>query len=221
MKEIIERLRNDEDYYGEFGRKYMSNSSIGTLLNNPILEPEKADETTSIGVASRNTKVYKEFLIQKDLSFVLLEKEVTEVDSLVKTMMGNFAFYEDIRAEGVEYEVPAIKEIKGMMWKGKADIVHPEMLIDLKTTANIQDFKRSANKFNYDSQAYIYQELFGKPLVFYVICKKTHTLGIFHPTDEFIKRGEQKVIDAIEVYNKFFSEDAPNDINEYYIEDTL
>ena len=35
-EEIIERLRNDEDYYGEFGQQYLSNSNISTLLNNPL-----------------------------------------------------------------------------------------------------------------------------------------------------------------------------------------
>ena len=35
-KEIIEKLRDDEQYYGKFGSQYLSNSNIGTLLNNPL-----------------------------------------------------------------------------------------------------------------------------------------------------------------------------------------
>ena len=35
-KEILQRLRNDEDYYGEFGRQFLSNSDIYYLLNNPV-----------------------------------------------------------------------------------------------------------------------------------------------------------------------------------------
>ena len=27
-KEILERLKNDDDYYGEFGRQFISNSDI-------------------------------------------------------------------------------------------------------------------------------------------------------------------------------------------------
>ena len=34
-------------------------------------------------------------------------------------------------------EVPAIKELFGTQWKGKADIVTSENVIDLKTTSNI------------------------------------------------------------------------------------
>ena len=90
-------------------------------------------------------------------------------------------------------------------------------LIDLKTTSNIDDFKWSAIKYNYDSQCYIYQELFGKPLVFYTVDKTDMRLGIFTPTEEFVQRGEEKVIRAINVYKKFFVDNAEFDINEYFI----
>ena len=47
-------------------------------------------------------------------------------------------------------------------WKGKADIINHEekLIIDLKTTADIEKFRWSASKYNYDSQAYIYSKLF-------------------------------------------------------------
>ena len=34
-KEILDKLEQDEHYYGEFGQKYLSNSNISILLNNP------------------------------------------------------------------------------------------------------------------------------------------------------------------------------------------
>jgi len=33
--ENIEKLRDDEQYYGDFGRQFLSNSDIGKLLNDP------------------------------------------------------------------------------------------------------------------------------------------------------------------------------------------
>jgi hypothetical protein len=36
IKIILDRLKTDEDYYGEFGQQFMSNSNIGTLMNNPM-----------------------------------------------------------------------------------------------------------------------------------------------------------------------------------------
>ena len=35
-QEILERLRSDEDYYGEFGKQFLSNSDIRSLLTNPL-----------------------------------------------------------------------------------------------------------------------------------------------------------------------------------------
>lgn len=241
--DILEILKDDVSYYGEFGKQYLSNSDIGTLLTNPkafgisrpdnanfakgrlfhqlILEPEKASEWEFVDVASRNTKAYKEFIAERDVEFALLQKEADEISQLVTTMMANVDFYDDIRHDENQYEVPAVGEIEGVMWKGKADIVHPDMIIDLKTTSNIDDFKWSARKYNYDSQCYIYQELFGKPLVFYVIDKTNNMLGIFRPTEEFIRGGADKVRRAVDVYNKFFGDNATEDINYFYVEDYL
>lgn len=241
--DILEILKDDVSYYGEFGKQYLSNSDISTLLTNPkafgisrpdnanfakgrlfhqlILEPEKASEWEFVDVASRNTKAYKEFISERDVEFALLQKEADEISQLVTTMMANVDFYDDIRHDENQYEVPAVGEIEGVMWKGKADIVHPDMIIDLKTTSNIDDFKWSARKYNYDSQCYIYQQLFGKPLVFYVIDKTNNMLGIFRPTEEFIRGGADKVRRAVDVYNKFFGDNATEDINYFYVEDYL
>ena len=82
MDKIIEKLRDDKHYYGEFGKKYLSNSDISTLLKNPlllgkpskpsaaflvggyfhtaILEPDKLKKYLVIPSSTRNTKVYKE-----------------------------------------------------------------------------------------------------------------------------------------------------------------
>lgn len=241
--DILEILKDDVKYYGEFGKQYLSNSDISTLLTNPkafgisrpdnanfakgrlfhqlILEPEKASEWEFVDVGSRNTKAYKEFIAERDVEFALLQKEADEINQLVTTMMSNVDFYDDIRHDENQYEVPAVGEIEGVMWKGKADIVHPDMIIDLKTTSNIDDFKWSARKYNYDSQCYIYQQLFCKPLVFYVIDKTNNMLGIFRPTEEFIRGGADKVKKAVDVYNKFFGDNATEDINYFYVEDYL
>ena len=76
-KEIIEKLKDDEHYYGDFGKQYLSNSDISALLNNPldfkkpsppnpafvvggyfhttILEPQKLDKYKIIKSSTRNT----------------------------------------------------------------------------------------------------------------------------------------------------------------------
>lgn len=241
--QVLELLKNDQEYYGGIGKNYLSNSDIGTLLNNPkefgvprednkafmegryfhqlILEPEKAKDLLYVDASTRVTKIYKDFCEENNVPFCMLQKEKEEIEELVKVINGNIAFFEELYKKGNQYEVPAVGEIQGMMWKGKADIVTEDAIIDLKTTSDIDKFKWNAKKYNYDSQCYIYQMLFGKPLVFYAIDKTTKVLGIFRPTEEFIKSGEEKVARAIEVYNKYFGDNPTDDIENYYIDEYL
>jgi hypothetical protein len=240
-KEIIEKLRDDENYYGEFGKTYLSNSDINALLNNPlefkkptpktpalviggyfhtcILEPNKLDKYKISKSATRNTNEYK-LLSNGDIC--LLEKEADEIELMREVVMNNELFRQLIQDGEVEYEKPGITELEGMMWKGKADIVnHTEQLvIDLKTTNAISSFSNSAYKYNYDSQAYIYSKMFGYELIFLVIDKKTHQLGLFDCSDRFMQSGANKVAKAVQAYNEFFiNEDI--DISQYYISRTL
>lgn len=240
---IIKALKDDNEYYRGIGRNYLSNSDIGALLDNPkefgavkgdnkafaegrlfhqlLIEPEKAERIDFVDVSTRTTKEYKAYCESRNLEFVMLKKEVDDVMKLVSVIKANITFFDEIYKQGNVYEKPSIAEIHGMMWKGKADIVTSDSIIDLKTTGDIHKFKYSAKAYNYDSQCYIYQQLFGKPLVFFVIDKTTAQLGIFKPTQSFVDSGEQKVIKAIEVYKRFFSEDHWDDINNYYISEEL
>ncbi len=238
----LKKLKEDKYYYGKFGRQWLSNSDIRHLLNDPrkfrqpqdetkamlegryfhtaMLEKEKLDEYTILDLSSRNTKAYKEFYAENN-KMALLIQEANNILDVVDAMKHNVEMYEAIYDEGNEFEVPMIKNIMGLEWKGKADIVCSDKLIDLKTTSDINKFKYSARKYNYDSQAYIYQELFGLPLEFYVIDKSTFQLGIFKPTEEFLDKGREKVEDAVFIYNTFFSENAVEDINQIVIHETL
>ena len=71
------------------------------------------------------------------------------------------------------YEEPMIKDLfgNGVLWKGKADIINSNIdrVIDLKSTSNIDAFTSKGRMFNYDSQAYIYQQLFGYEMLFIAI----------------------------------------------------
>ena len=247
-EKILQKLKEDEHYYGTFGKQYLSNSDISTLLNNPlqlgkpskpnpnflmggyfhtaILEPEKLASFKIVEATSRNTKGYKEI---SGGEMCLLQHEADNVNLMTDKLMANDIcndLIQGVHASTVgieiEYEQPMIKEIEGVMWKGKADIInHDEKLvIDLKTTGDIDRFQWSAKKFNYDSQAYIYRELFGYEMLFIVIDKKTHQIGMFDCSPKFYESGKDKVIKAIEVYDLFYKTDD-FDPAQYFINKTL
>ena len=231
-KKIIEKLRQDEHYYGKFGKQFLSNSDISILLKNPrllkedkpktsamvvggyfhtmILEPDKLEQFKIVKSTTRNTKVYKEI---SGGEICLLQHEVDKIELMRDAVMDNEVCKDLILGSDfertVDYEVPAVKEIHGNMWKGKADIInHDEkLIIDLKTTSDIDRFRWSASKFNYDSQAYIYSNLFGYEMMFMVIDKETLQIGLFDCSPDFYRSGEDKVRKATDAYELFYKTD--------------
>jgi len=242
MKHLT-KLKDDALYYGEYGQQWLSNSDIYSLLKDPksfrqpkdqtkamlegryfhtaLLEPNKLDQYQVIDIASRNSKAYKEVLEKNNGKMLLLKKEKENLDLMIDVINKNAEMSSQINAISNKYEIPMTKNIMGIEWKGKADIVCDSKLIDIKTSSSISDFKYSARKYNYDSQAFIYQELFNKPLEFFVIDKTTKQLGIFIPGVEFLERGRYKVEQAIEVYSTFFMDGCTEDINQYIQHEVL
>ena len=243
-QKILKKLNNDEHYYGDFGKQFLSNSDIYYLLKDPlkfqqqkeqsaaflvggyfhtcILEPDKLKKFKVIKSTTRNTKHYKEM---SGGELCLLQHEVDNIELMRDKLMEN-----DICADLImgtdgklnDYEVPMIKELEGMTWKGKADIVnHDEKLvIDLKTTSDILKFKNSAYRFNYDSQAFIYSQLFGYEFLFIVIDKNSHQIGMFDCSPKFYESGKDKVSRAVEAYDLFFKT-KDFDPKQYFISKTL
>jgi len=251
-EQILQKLKIDEDYYGDFGNQFLSNSHVGRLLNDPlnifkpmkpspafliggyfhtcILEPEKLKKYKVVKSTNRNTKAYKDVA---DGELCMLEQEVDMVELMRDKVMNNdicrdliqgeqFRKVKHKASEYIEYEVPMITELFGQTWKGKADIVNHEekLIIDLKTTADISKFQYSANKYNYDSQAYIYSKLFGYEFLFIVIDKNTHQIGMFDCSPKFYERGEDKVRRASEAYDLFYKTEE-FDPKQYFISKTL
>jgi hypothetical protein len=242
-QEILTRLNSDSDYYGTFGKQFLSNSDIGALLKDPssfgkdkektvpmvqgsyfhaaLLEPQKVVDFLICDVSSRNTNRYKEMCESQGADIILLSKEVEELDAMVDSIKGRMDFFDMIYEDGNLYEQPGLSNIMGEVWKGKADIISSEYVIDLKTTANIEEFKYSARKYNYDSQAYIYNQIFGKPVLFIAVEKGTNKTGMFDCSEDFLDRGKEKVQRAIEVWRKFFGPNKTEDITQYYTKETL
>jgi len=253
-EKVLQKLKNDEDYYGDFGNQFLSNSHVGKLLKDPlnvfkpmksipafliggyfhtcILEPDKIDKYKVVKSTTRNTKAYKDVaggelcLLEHEVDMIELMREKVMANDICRDLILGSDFERINKKYGksisCDYEVPMITELFGNKWKGKADIVNHEekLIIDLKTTADIGKFQYSANKYNYDSQAYIYSKLFGYEMLFIVIDKNTHQIGMFDCSPKFYERGEDKVRKASEAYDLFYKT-KDFDPKQYFISKTL
>lgn len=245
VSKAIERLRDDDEYYGEFGKQFLSNSDIKVLITEPdlfqkqqrttvdmikgglfhtaILEPHKVEKNfPTVDCSTRNTNIYKEFVKSRTVDpenppIFLTSKEKDDILYLVQAMLHKEDIESIIRsADG--YEQPMIGKIEGLWFKGKGDIVSTSsgFVDDLKTTSDIGKFGNSVKQYYYDSSAYIYRELFDLEVRFIVIDKKTKRIGLYNVSDSTYLSGRERVLRGIEQYYKYYGEYPTHDVTQYY-----
>lgn len=241
--ELTQKAIQDSFYYGYLAKACLSSSAISQLLKSPleylnqinlptesdalaqgylfhasILEEDKFNECLFLDV---KTKASKEYKLAKEERW-----DVFTVKDRDKALRLRDRFYNCKPAseliENSEFEVPMVNNLMGYPFRAKADVLG-EHLIDLKTTQICSAFKYSANKYNYDSQCYIYCSLFNKSYkdFKYIVIDKspTNEIGIFNVSENFYFSGEQKVEYAIKVYENYIKNEF--DLENYLVEDTL
>ena len=247
-KQILKKLKNDQEYYNGIGKNYLSNSNIQALTTEPrqfqapqrdgeafvkgryfhqlILEPSKSKSFPIVDSKSRSTKIYKDFVADNKLDYALLTKDAQQIKDMVDYTLESLPFFDLVNDPTAQYEVPAVGEIMGAMWKGKADILTKDYVIDLKTSSDVFKFVRNAPYYFYHTQAYIYQILFQKPVIFLVTGKtkkydregnRYYDLGIFPVSENSMGLAEEKVAQAVAAYEKWFAPDSQDNIDNYII----
>ena len=243
-EEVLKKLQDDDHYYGKFGKQYLSASNVRDLLYRPtdfgkhektlpllqggyfhtlMLEPEKLDKYHILDVRTRNNKEFNTYRQENNLHQydILLSHEVSQINKWADKLRSNFDIHDMIYDSDNQFEVPEITEMYGVKWKGKCDILGKDFVYDLKTSGNVHKFRWSCKEYCYDSQAYIYQTLFGKPMKFIVIDKLSLEIKVADCSEEFIESGRQKVENAVKQFNKFFNDDADYNIDNFVYEETL
>ena len=241
---LIKKMYDDSFYYGEMSKLALSSSSIKLLLSSPktynyiskygspesdalragwlfhtcILEPDVFHAQHFVDVQSKNTKAYKLAKEEHGKVFTIKEKNTAE-------KMAD-AFYRNEKAKSYitdcEFEVPIVGNVMDYPFRGKADVLSDNRLVDLKTTTDIKSFPYAAKKYGYDVQVYIYCELFQIPyenFTFVAIDKGSLDIGIFHVSEDFYLSGKQKTKEGVNRYNTFF--EMGQELDDYYIEGTL
>jgi len=244
QEEIVGMAYDDEFYYNHLGKNALSSSSLKTILKSPktyrnilnygdpnsdspalsagklahwmILEPHKINKLHFVDATTKNTKVYKE--AKAKYGEVFLTKEKNAAERLTDAVLRNEAAIKLLNKS--EFEVPQVQMLDGLPFRAKADIIQGDTIIDYKTTAELNTFKYSADKYGYDLQAWLYLKLFDKKkFTFLVIDKASTDIGIFETTDEFLARGENKFKQAVDNYKYFFEQD--NDLDQYVMRGIL
>lgn len=246
--ELLEKMYDDNFYYGELGKYALSSSAIKNLIDSPkayarslnfksdsgafkmgrlihlaALEPEKLDTLCHVvEVQSAVTKAYKEKVREIGSSqFVFTRKDYDKAMYTADALLQNDIWQELTR--GAEFEQPGFDILHGYPFRAKADVLGQGYIADLKTTSDLKNFKWSAKKYGYDVQLYIYCNIFKvdwKDFKFFAIDKSTGDLGIYDVTENFYQSGKDKLEYALKIYEKYFVR-VEEDLNAYVIRDVI
>tara|TARA_R110002012_G_scaffold6734_3_gene32153 strand:- start:2708 stop:3472 length:765 start_codon:yes stop_codon:yes gene_type:complete len=242
-EDILKRMYDDEFYYGYLGSNALSSSSAKKLIQSPkaylkslkinsdaqplrdgrlvhlsVLEPHKVKDLTIID-GSKATKAFKQAVLELGSANVYTRSEFNNANYIAESVLKCNEVTNLLK--GAEFEVPEIAMIDGLPFRGKADVLNGNVVIDLKTTGDITRFKWSAKNFSYDLQAALYMKMFNADaFIFVVVDKDTKDIMICDCSDEFIRTGLRKLDTAIEQYKYFFQDEVPN-LNNYITHETL
>ena len=236
-KDILKRMLDDEFYYGYLGSNALSKSACSKLLIGPkayvkslkkatetqalrdgrlihlcTLEPHRVKDLTIVDIASKRGKAWDIALGQNNPQMVYTKKELDYANSIANELLNCkdvINYFKD-----AEFEIPGIKMIDDLAFRGKADVMNGSTIIDVKTTTKIDSFKYSAKAFDYDLQAALYLRLFDcYEFVFIAIDKETKEIKIFECNDSFISNGELKLEMAINKYREYL--EIQNELHNY------
>ena len=159
-EELLEKMMDDDFYYGYLGKQALSSSSLKTLLKSPklyvksltegdietqplrdgkmfhwsILEPDKFEGIEIVDIKSRNTNKFRcaleEAITAGRSSEVYTSNERNVAINLKKELLKNVEASKYL--EDAEFEVPAISMVDGIPFRGKADIVKGNKIIDFE-----------------------------------------------------------------------------------------
>ena len=244
---LLEKMVDDDFYYGHLGKNALSSSAIKLLQKSPksynaiirggreqnssalqigsfvhtmILEPHLFDERFEVvNVQSRVAKAFKEGKAKSN-KITLTAKEHDDNMRIVDAALRNEQVLNVL--SGSEFEVPQVAMLEGYAFRAKADIYDKRYgyIGDIKTTREIDKFEWTAEKFGYETQAFIYTTMFDAPkMQFIVIDKDSYDIGIFDIEDSFLNKGYKKLKEGVKNYKHFF--EMHNDLDSYTLRGIL
>ena len=214
LKHALGDMRKFDAYMrGEI--KYTSDALwFGNLYDSLLLTPEKAandyvvidDDVLSKGIKAINVKNTKEYKSR----FTEFQKEAEEAGKMVVTselwqqahdMIARLAdegLLDAVLSSG-QAQVEFNEDIDGVPLKGFIDYLHPDYVLDSKSSRAVGKFKYDVNSFCYDIQAYIYTQVTGKQDFKWLVQEKAapYYPALVTCTEKTLMVGEMKYDEAV------------------------
>ena len=193
------------------GARFASSAmTFGTAVHMAVLEAEKFAELYDVTDLRKNTKAYK-LMAEENPKVTYLNKSDWWS---IKNIQSNIAVHElarDLIYNADRYEEELTGDINGIAFRGFADAIGSNYVLDLKTTQNgsPDDFQRSAYNFKYYLQAAIYSELTGLHDFWIVTAESSAPYNVtpYLVSKEYIQKGKKELYALIESFKKWQDDD--------------
>jgi hypothetical protein len=180
--------------------------ALGRAYHEMVLEPEEFDTNFVVIEGDARTKAFKEEAKRWHTHQIIKEREFKQMKTMYENLLLNNKARELLEQCTVfETSIFWIDKELGFECKGRVDALilnenNEVTLVDLKTTKNAYDFKKSAYVYSYDLQAAYYIE--GLTAVGYkvrdvkfLVSEKEETMDtiVWTATDKFLSDGQKKL----------------------------
>jgi hypothetical protein len=210
----------------------------GTAIHRYILEPKIFSEKYMVvDKIDKRTKEGKE-LVEKAESegkIILTQDQINDFEAMKQSVYSRvFDFgistisMQEVIEQG-EKEVAIMFDLHGEQAKGKIDLLYSNIIFDLKTTENSDDFYFAVKKYKYDMQKYNYatgmEKITDDPHRFiFIVVEKTKPFGCIlyeiEYDDEIMEKKIKNIISDYQIW-KFAGADKKecykNEIRKIYI----
>ena len=154
---------------------------IGSAIDSIFLQSKTPDNIVKSEYNDFRTKEAKAWKAEMEAQgkVILKQAEWEVVEKVVERLGEHPLASQLLKSEGVVVQQEIRAEINGEDWVGYIDAIKKtgdkyDYLVDLKTTAQFDDFKWSVKRNDYDLQAVVYDRIVGQPdMPFYWVVAET------------------------------------------------
>lgn len=205
---------------GVVEKKFGKAVDIGQLVHNYILGGDQ--DFVIQKYTNFRTKEAREWRDSQTLP-IISEEDFAQICKIAERVKSHPLASKLLLSDGVEHEVKLSERIANKEWIGYADALgyddadNVKYGVDLKTTAQFDDFKWTSSRNDYDMQAAVYS-LIAKieSGEFYWVVAETvppYRVGVAVASQEFLDNGYQKLERVVGEIKKFDAREGKDDLS--------
>lgn len=225
LKHALGDMRQFEMYMRGELHKTSDALTFGSLYDCLLLTPSEApdqyvilpDEEMMKGIEAKNVKATKEYkkrvqdwtdAMVDSGKTVVTDEDWTRARSMIDRLSDE-GLLDEVLSLG-QAQVEFNEDVDGVPLKGFIDYLHPDFVLDSKSTRSMSKFRYDVNSFCYDIQAYIYTLVTGKRDFYWLVQEKTEPFypGLVKCSEKTLFSGEMKFNEAVENIREWLSTDA-------------